>query len=68
MRISVVAVAALAVGSPARAELAMGDAAPVLKEALTYQEKAMTKLPAGMDAATRKEMTDRLNLYKSKAL
>ena len=46
----------------------MGNAAPVLKEALTYQEKAMTKLPAGMDAATRKEMTDRLNLYKSKAL
>lgn len=44
----------------------MGNAAPVLKEALSYQEKAMTKLPAGMDAATRKEMAERLTLYKSK--
>jgi len=38
-----------------------------IKEALELQEKAMTKLPAGVDAATKKEMTGRLELYKSKA-
>lgn len=36
------------------------------KEALACQEKAVAKLPAGIDAAMRKEITDRLALYKSK--
>lgn len=36
------------------------------KEALACQEKAMAKIPAGVDAATKKEMAERLTLYKSK--
>lgn len=37
-----------------------------VKEALTLQEKAMTKLPAGTPAEIKKEMEERLVLYKSK--
>lgn len=38
-----------------------------LKEALELQEKAVTKLPAGTPAEIKKEIEDRLKLYKSKA-
>ncbi|MBB6052224.1 TlpA family protein disulfide reductase [Armatimonas rosea] len=37
-----------------------------VKEALALQIKALSKLPAGVDAATKKEMQERLDLYKSK--
>ncbi|WP_394793936.1 redoxin family protein [Armatimonas sp.] len=37
-----------------------------VKEALTLQEKAMTKLPAETPAEIKKEMEERLVLYKSK--
>jgi thiol-disulfide isomerase/thioredoxin len=38
-----------------------------ISEALKLQEKAVKLLPAGVDAATKKEMQERLDLYKSKA-
>ena len=37
-----------------------------VKEALTLQEKAMTKLPVGTPDEIKKEMEERLTLYKSK--